>query len=65
MAEAPAEFVVARKAVIEDDLPQAHVQRFAVTDSPLVGLARRRDKDGRLFLSRVLLAAGERLCEDY
>jgi lambda repressor-like predicted transcriptional regulator len=65
MAEAPAEFVVARKAVNEDDLPQARVQRFAVTDSPLVGLARRRDKDGRLFLSRVLLAAGERLREDY
>lgn len=65
MAEAPAEFVVARKAVIEDDLPQARVQRFAITDSPLVGLARRRDKDGRLFLSRVLLAAGERLREDY
>jgi hypothetical protein len=65
LAEGPAEFVPARTAEIDDDLPQTRNQRFAITDSPLVGLARRRDKDGRLFLSRVLLAAGERLREDY
>ncbi len=65
LAEGPAEFVPARNADIEDDLPQARGQRFAVADSPLVGLARRRDKDGTPFLSRLLLAAGERLREDY
>lgn len=65
LAEGPAEFVPARKADVEDDLPQARGLRFAVADSPLVGLARRRDKDGTPFLSRVLLAAGERLREDY
>ncbi len=65
LAEGPAEFIPARRAEIEDGLPQARGQRFAITDSPLVGLARRRDKDGSLFLTRVLLAAGERLREDY
>lgn len=65
LAEGPSEFIPARKADIEDDLPQVRGQRFAVTDSPLIGLARRRDRDGKLFLSRVLLAAGERLREDY
>lgn len=39
--------------------------RYVVTESPLVGLARRRDKDGKNFLSPELVQSGERLREDY
>jgi transposase-like protein len=39
--------------------------RYCVPDSPLTLLARRRDKDGNLFLSDDLVAAGERLREDF
>ncbi len=39
--------------------------RYQTTESPLVGLARRKDRDGKPFLSRDLVAAGERLREDY
>lgn len=34
-------------------------------ESPLVGLSRRREKDGKPFLPRDLVAAGERLREDF
>ena len=39
--------------------------RNPAQESPLVGLARRRDKDGKPFLSRKLVTAGEQLREDY
>ncbi len=39
--------------------------RFSVADSPLVALARRRDRDGSPFLSPAQVAAGERLREDF
>ena len=39
--------------------------RQTTIESPLVGLARRRDKAGAPFLSRSLVAAGERLREDF
>ncbi len=39
--------------------------RYYATESPLVGLARRKDRDGQPFLKRDLVAAGERLREDY
>lgn len=35
------------------------------TESPLVGLARRKDRNGKPFLPRDLVAVGERLREDY
>ncbi|WP_322888940.1 MULTISPECIES: DUF6456 domain-containing protein [unclassified Yoonia] len=47
-----------------DDDPRGQM-RYHVTESPLVGLARRRDRDGALFLSRDLVATGERLREDF
>ena len=50
-------------AAIEGEPRPAH--RYHATESPLVGLARRRDRDGELFLSRDLVAAGERLREDF
>ena len=36
-----------------------------VVESPLVGLARRRDRDGKPFLARELVAVGERMREDF
>jgi hypothetical protein len=40
-------------------------QRYNAAESPLVTLARRRDRDGTPFLSDDLVAAGERLREDF
>lgn len=39
--------------------------RMGLADSPLTALARRRDREGSLFLSDDLVAAGERLREDF
>lgn len=39
--------------------------RYNATESPLTALARRMDKDGKPFLSSDLVAAGERLREDF
>lgn len=45
--------------------PLLHHMRNSFGESPLVGLARRRDKSGQPFLSKALVGAGERLREDY
>lgn len=42
-----------------------HPHRYQSQESPLVGLSRRRDREGKPFLARDLVAAGERLREDY
>ena len=39
--------------------------RYNATESPLLSLARRKDKNGQPFLSPDLVAAGERLREDF
>ena len=39
--------------------------RFHFGESPLIALARRRDRDGKPFLNDTLVAAGERLREDF
>ncbi|MEM8979116.1 MAG: DUF6456 domain-containing protein [Pseudomonadota bacterium] len=39
--------------------------RYNASESPLASLARRRDKNGKPFLSEPLVAAGERLREDF
>ncbi len=39
--------------------------RYGLGETPLSGLARRRDRDGRPFLSRDLVSVGERLREDF
>ncbi len=39
--------------------------RFNLSESPLTAVARRRDKDGKPFLDHGLVAAGERLREDF
>ena len=39
--------------------------RYNATESPLSALSRRKDKDGKPFLNPELVAAGERLREDF
>lgn len=62
-AEAQLPFSTARD---EDgsDHPARRV-RYGVVESPLVALARRRDKSGKRFLENELVRAGERLREDF
>jgi hypothetical protein len=45
--------------------PALRHMRSMLGESPLVGLARRHDRDGQPFLSRDLIAAAERLREDF
>lgn len=59
LAEAPARFDPAGSD------PLLHHMRNSMGESPLVGLARRRDKSGQPFLSREQVGAGERLREDF
>ena len=40
-------------------------QRYGLADTPLILLARRRDRDGSRFLAEDLVRAGERLREDF
>ena len=49
--------------VIEDEAGRS--SRYQAFESPLIGLSRRRDRDGQPFLSRDLVVAGERLREDF
>ena len=51
-------------AEVEAD-PRARKGRYVLAESPLVALGRRRDKEGQPFLSEKLIAAGERLREDF
>jgi len=51
------------REVLEDGLLR-HM-RANMAESPLAGLARRKDRDGNPFLARDLVAAGERLREDF
>ena len=39
--------------------------RYMVTESPLIGLARRKDRSGEPFLSKEQVSVGERLRQDY
>nr|WP_094035355.1 DUF6456 domain-containing protein [Antarctobacter heliothermus] len=68
-AEAQAGFDTGRAAEaaldeVERD-PRARKGRYMLAESPLTALGRRRSKDGEPFLSDVLIAAGERLREDF
>lgn len=60
MAEAPAGF-----ALPGWDEGEGRRSRPAVQESPVSVLARRRDKDGRAFLTSDLVRAAERLLEDF
>lgn len=68
-AEAQAGFDTGRDAqaaleIIDRD-PRARKGRYMLAESPLTALSRRRDKDGDPFLTEPLVAAGERLREDF
>ena len=60
--EAPASFAGSEQCSDEDD---TKTPRYSLAESPLIGLSRRRDRDGSPFLTRDLIAAGERLREDF
>ncbi len=61
MAEAQASFQPCTKE--KSDRPRR--ARYGAAESPLVALSRRRDRDGKPFLDETLVAAGERLREDF
>ncbi|MFC0157433.1 DUF6456 domain-containing protein [Mameliella alba] len=68
-AEAQAGFETGRDAEaaldeVERD-PRVRKGRYMLAESPLTALGRRRSKDGEPFLSDELIAAGERLREDF
>ncbi|WP_092061354.1 DUF6456 domain-containing protein [Poseidonocella pacifica] len=54
-----------QKSVHEDGETKPRRVRYNAAESPLTGLARRRDRDGQPFLSDDLVAAGEQLREDF
>ncbi len=60
-AEAPAPFLRQSEAVGE----VVRRNRFVASESPLIALSRRRDKDGKRFLDSEMVRAGERLREDF
>lgn len=47
------------------ETPRRQRMRYALSESPLVALSRRRDHDGKPFLTDALVHAGERLREDF
>ena len=62
---AEAQTAFARPSELRSSGARASKVRYAVSESPLIALARRRDKDGSPFLSDDLVRAGERLREDF
>ncbi len=69
-AEAPAVFAEQHRVWGEKTLPDEQTgarrrYRYNLAESPLAALARRKDKDGQSFLADDLVAAGERLREDF
>ena len=63
-AAVPFHFDGLKEATDEDEQEGARA-RYAIGESPLSALARRRDKHGKPFLSDDLVRAGERLREDF
>ena len=53
------------REVSSDDGDSTRRLRYNLAESPLATLARRKDRDGKPFLSEDLVAAGERLREDF
>ena len=53
------------RQVMEPGTDGPRKMRYNLAESPLAVLARRRDKDGKAFLEQDLVAAGERLREDF
>ena len=53
------------KTLPDTDTGRPKRVRYNLSESPLTGLSRRRDKDGKPFLSDALVHVGERLREDF
>lgn len=53
------------REIVEQGSDENRRLKTNLSESPLVALSRRRDKDGKPFLSDELVAAGERLREDF
>ncbi len=64
MAEAQAPFQTVGAGAKRQPKASARA-RYSTTESPLIALARRRDRDGKPFLDETLVGAGERLREDF
>lgn len=64
-AEAPAGFIGREQSCHAQASSDAKRLRYGLGETPLVALARRKDRDGRPFLSAGLVHAGERLREDF
>ncbi|CTQ33975.1 DUF6456 domain-containing protein [Jannaschia rubra] len=68
MAEAPSPFLTQHMEMAErvfSDPRGDETLRINLAESPLGGLARKKDRDGKPFLSMDLVIAGERLREDF
>lgn len=69
MAEAPSVFVAQHQEweerSIKDEEKRSRRVRYNALENPMAAIARRRGKDGKPFLSDDLVAAGERLREDF
>ncbi|WP_170463974.1 DUF6456 domain-containing protein [Ruegeria arenilitoris] len=63
MAEAQTPFQAQGSKITSS--PRARRIRYSAAESPLIALARRRDRDGKPFLDEALVSAGERLREDF
>tara|TARA_B110000027_G_scaffold90961_1_gene96197 strand:- start:66 stop:731 length:666 start_codon:yes stop_codon:yes gene_type:complete len=66
----PEEYAPQHRKWGEKTLPDTDTGRpkricYNLSESPLTGLSRRRDKDGKPFLSDALVHVGERLREDF
>ncbi|MEX0368063.1 MAG: DUF6456 domain-containing protein [Ruegeria sp.] len=69
-AEAQTPFAAQHRAMAEKTVEAAPGERprrvrYNAAESPLIALARRRDRDGKPFLDEALVRAGERLREDF
>ncbi len=68
MAESPSPFLTQHMEMGERVVPGptgSETLRVNLAESPLGSLARKRDRDGKPFLSMALVVAGERLREDF
>lgn len=68
LAEAPASFANQHRDWAEKDIASSdgpRRMRYNLAESPVAVLGRRRDKDGKVFLTQELIEAAERLREDF
>ena len=65
LAEAPSPFLTQHGEMGTRTTEDGDTVRINLSESPLGSLARKKDRDGKPFLSMDLVAAGERLREDF